>query len=511
MKSIVGFGAGIDGHTFIAMAEGKVQIEYFLDNVHRGKIEAYDIYAPSKETCQGKYIVVTTTDHYNDIKKQLEGYGLSEQVDFVSVVEFLVIHKAMLKEEGKEPQLFLRDKKASLFKMHYMREFPEKTDLAHEVYRNAVILPLKRFPEDKLSMGRGGVVDEAGNYVSLSGMERAIFGKYEYKASLYRDEKVVYCGYLINQWGHFLMEAVARLWYFFKNDVSVDQYVFFIQSGLENMTLKGNYKEFFRLLGVLDKIEIINEPVRYREVIVPQLSYSLYHHYYSRQYKEIFAKVIENAMEGCEEQCDYGKVYFSRSHWNKSEFGQDMLDDFYEKNGFQIIYPEKLTLTQTISILQSVHTFAAVSGSAAHNILFGRDGQDVILMERCALNNVYQIDINKIKKLNASYIDANLSFLPVSYAGGPFIYYWNERFENYAKEKNWRLPSPRFKDSNYVCGNLKKYLDLFHRNTELNQFQYELFEEAYEESMQDIKNEKSNAVFPAVMDEIIRIREHLGC
>jgi len=413
VESLVCFGAGVDGHTFITMVGIKTKIEYFVDNCAGGKIGTYDIYVPSKENCQGKYIVVTTTNHYHEAKVQLESYGLLEQVDFVSIVDFIVLNQDVLKDERQGLQLFLRDKKTALLQIHYMREFPEKNNLTFEVYHNAMILPLKRFPEDGLSMGRGGVVEESGKYVSLSGIDTAIGGGYEYGTSLYRDEKVVYCGYLIDQWGHFLLETIARLWYFFVNDVSVEHYVFFGKIDSEKTVLKGNYKEFFRLLGVLDKIEIINEPVQYREVIVPQLSYSLYHHYYSRQYKELFARVIENAMGECKEQYAYGKVYFSRSSW-KSEIGQDMLDDFFEKNGFQIVYPENLTLVQMISILQKAQVFASTSGSTAHNVLFGRDGQEMLCLERCALNNEYQIDIDKIKQLKTTYIDANLSFFPVS-------------------------------------------------------------------------------------------------
>ena len=41
---------------------------------------------------------------------------------------------------------------------------------------------------------------------------------------VYKDEKVVYCGYLVNHWGHFLIEAVTRLWYFMERDATIDVY-----------------------------------------------------------------------------------------------------------------------------------------------------------------------------------------------------------------------------------------------------------------------------------------------
>ena len=73
---------------------------------------------------------------------------------------------------------------------------------------------------------------------------------------------MVYCGYLVNHWGHFLVEAVNRLWYALKNDQTVDKYVFFLDEGQER-EIKGNYKEFFQLLKIWDKVELINTPTKY--------------------------------------------------------------------------------------------------------------------------------------------------------------------------------------------------------------------------------------------------------
>ena len=67
----------------------------------------------------------------------------------------------------------------------------------------------------------------------------------------------MYCGYLVPQWGHFLVEAVTRLWFFLKNDLSIDNYVFFIEENSDR-SVSGNYREFLELLGVWNKIEVKN-------------------------------------------------------------------------------------------------------------------------------------------------------------------------------------------------------------------------------------------------------------
>ena len=114
----------------------------------------------------------------------------------------------------------------------YATPFEEKQELALWQGKNATILPLWEFPEDKdLLFGRGGVVDETGEYVHLSGIETRIMNRYPFENPVYRDEKVVYFVYLVNHWGHFLVEAVTRLWYALEQDPTVDTCGFVVAKG----------------------------------------------------------------------------------------------------------------------------------------------------------------------------------------------------------------------------------------------------------------------------------------
>lgn len=100
---------------------------------------------------------------------------------------------------------YLRPKKAEALRKWYDDEFYERNDLGTWSGKNAIILPLRKIENDNLLFGRGSVVDEGGNYVNFSSIDKRI--EYSYKAEnpVYKDEKVVYCGYLINHWGHFLV------------------------------------------------------------------------------------------------------------------------------------------------------------------------------------------------------------------------------------------------------------------------------------------------------------------
>ena len=118
---------------------------------------------------------------------------------------------------------YLRPKKAEALKAWYDEPLAVTENPAVWRGKNATILPLRRQAEDNLLFGRGGVVDENGEYVPLSGIEGRVQFAYPAEKKEYRDETVVYCGYLVNHWGHFLIEGVTRLWYFLENDPGCGQ------------------------------------------------------------------------------------------------------------------------------------------------------------------------------------------------------------------------------------------------------------------------------------------------
>ena len=66
---------------------------------------------------------------------------------------------------------YLRPKKAEALKAWYDEPLAVTENPAVWRGKNATILPLRRQAEDNLLFGRGGVVDENGEYVPLSGIE----------------------------------------------------------------------------------------------------------------------------------------------------------------------------------------------------------------------------------------------------------------------------------------------------------------------------------------------------
>lgn len=357
---------------------------------------------------------------------------------------------------------YMRPKKAAALKQWC--DFPVEVRNEPEIWqgRNATILPLRKDPD--LQFGRGGVVDCSGTYVDLSAIPLRVQHSYPFENAPFRDEKVVYCGYLINHWGHFLIEAVTRLWYFMEHDTTIDKYVYFIEEGSDR-EITGNYREFLELLKIWDKLEIISTPTTYREVIVPELGIVCRESYTPKLLK-VFDAVAENVVADPSWETPE-KIFYSRSQFAKGkpfEFGFDSIDNFFEKNGYTILYPEKVPLSRMIHYIRNSKVVASLSGSLPHNMLFARHGQKLEIVERLVINDDNQTDVNRMKELDVTYIDANMPIYSVNFVG-PFIMGYTEYLQKFAEDNGYAAPDEVYLTERYrkqcFARYMKAYEDLY--------------------------------------------------
>lgn len=389
---------------------------------------------------------------------------------------------------------YLRPKKAASLKTMYNCGFTFRDNL--EVWRgqNATILPLREIPGDEMLFGRGGVVDANGDYVPLSALGQNIRMSYPVSDPEFKDETVVFCGYLVKHWGHFLVEAITRLWYSLEQDATADKYVFFLKEG-EEREITGNYKEFFQLLGVWDKLEIISRPTRYREVIVPEMSF-LKLSYYSQQHLNMLDAVANNITVDPSWK-PLEKIFFTRSNFAKDngyEFGLDFIDHFYEKNGYAVLAPEILPLSQTIYYIRNASEIASISGSTPHNMLFARTGQGLTMVERLVMNDDFQISINLIRQLDVTHLDANFHLYSVDWCG-PYILGCNHILEQYIRDKGMSMPDDYYTSEKYRDLCIKQYMRSYQDN-----YRYRWFMEDWYPTISDTIWEAYQDTYPYFQD-----------
>lgn len=366
---------------------------------------------------------------------------------------------------------YLRPLKAAALKRQYEADYKsvESPSVWHGT--NATVVPVEKIDQFNW-IGQGGVFNSEGRCVAESIGECCVQPGSARKAEMYRDEKVVYCGYLIHHWGHFLMEGAARLWYFLENDTSIDKYVFVLDAG-EKRDIQGNYKEFFTLLGIWDQLEIINQPVTYREIVVPELAFHRFGHY-SPKFLDIFDSIVKHV--SAPEKTFPKKIYMSRCALPKHkdvDFGFEAIDDFFQRNGYKILYPEQLSLSEMICYIQAADTVGAVSGSLLHNAMFAQQGKHLVVAERCAIIDDWLPPMVRIKELHITPVDTNIPIYTVAMSG-PFIMGYNDLVEQYARDHGLVPPSPQYLNKKYLrscfVGYMKSYQDLY---------RYRIFMEQY--------------------------------
>lgn len=372
---------------------------------------------------------------------------------------------------SKVNYMYLRPKKAEALRIRHEGVFYRKDDLKIEIYDNATILPLQMDYRLNVSWGMGGVVDNHNNYVELSANGNLYRGDYEVEEIEKSDSVVVYCGYFRHHWGDFIVDCTGRLYYYLsKNKLDkIDKYVYFVEYDGDKEVI-GNYREFFEILGIWDKLLFINKPTSYRKVIIPELSYDRSKNYYSSKFLEVFRFITKSVLseyniDDKENEQKKEKIFFTRSALSKSikmEFGTQVLDSFFKNNQYNIISPEKISLRQCIVAINSAKTIACISGTLPHNLLF-TDNKELIILERNSLNNIIQVDINRMLNLEVIYIDSNESIYPVELSYGPFIYVYNQYLKEYAKANNYVAPDDEFLTEKYKRIQFKKYIDTYRK------------------------------------------------
>lgn len=282
------------------------------------------------------------------------------------------------------------------------------------------------------------IIDDCDYYAEISGRDT--------KNCEHIGGTVLYAGYLRWSWGHFLLNSTARLWPLFNGQAqNVDKIVFFAESDSVN-GLKGNFREFFQLLGLIDKCLILKGGTYgFDELIVgePALEIGCY---YSNEFMLPFNEVRRRVLsDQSHQQADkplHPGIILTRSQWNgndKMQINLEVLDRLFTSNGYVAVSPERISLSELIAVMNSADEIVSYSGSTAHNILFCNN-KPLILLERCAANNLYQVGIMKMMKNANVPVDCFYQPLLTSSTDNLTIYGFTPELKRFAAARGFSLP-----------------------------------------------------------------------
>lgn len=187
----------------------------------------------------------------------------------------------------------------------------------------------------------------------------------------------IYAGSLFPILGHFVFEALARLWplaYFGSGPAEPPDIVVHHWPGLDVDAFFANplYRALFAAIGVSqERIVLADRPLLYDTLIVADPA-SRYHLDMNTEMDRLL-NTVRRSLLGTDTP-DWGgdKVYLSRSRWgsNRRVVNEAEVDAAMEARGFQVVYPETLTPEDLVDLLAGASILVSFDGSHAHLAAF---------------------------------------------------------------------------------------------------------------------------------------------
>lgn len=206
------------------------------------------------------------------------------------------------------------------------------------------------------------------------------------------DDDAVYCGSgMFNHFGHFLVESTNRLYPFLDKKYAHCKFVF-VPAKKSHKIPKYAY-EMLGLLGIKpENIILLQKPTRFRRLYIPHQAFNLYRNTSDAQ-RDTWAQIAKNAHI----RTHYKKIYMSRAAMgDRKTYGEEQIQRIFQKNGYKIIYPEKLPLNDQIALVHNCTHLAGCAGTALHMAAFMKPGGRVIQIKRNTRIGIADRDDNVI-------------------------------------------------------------------------------------------------------------------
>lgn len=252
------------------------------------------------------------------------------------------------------------------------------------------------------------------------------------------DEVAIYLGMFTSCWGHCITDNIRRLW-FLKSQQYKDKYegckLIYVPDG--SFTVGDSFRSLLEILGFNpDNFIPITKPTRFKEIILPDESFYTIDggtRYFTAEYADMIHAVREYGLKNFK-KLDFDKVYFTYSHYGwKRPIGEYRLEQFFKRQGYKIIAPERFSFAEQLNILLNCKSFASTVGSCSHNVMFMNEGSQVILIPRAKYLTGYQLAVNEVTDLDIHWISSDLSIMANADGPwhGPFYFYVSRELRDF--------------------------------------------------------------------------------
>jgi len=228
----------------------------------------------------------------------------------------------------------------------------------------------------------------------------------------------IYGGTMIGHYGHFILESLARCWAFDRHPHARIVWTK-LQIGNSHERWSPWMARLLGLLGIeLSRIEIIDQPTAFREIILPDSGFRYFSCLHPAQAERL--KVV-----GRVESSPAGKVWLSRSGlppgFSRVQ-GEDLLELLLRDAGWTIVSPENLPIEEQAGMFHNADVIAGFSTSAFHNVLLQkipRARLRIFVRDTIPLTN-YEVIADRLA-LDQAFLAANVRQLDQRSARSSYV------------------------------------------------------------------------------------------
>ena len=221
-------------------------------------------------------------------------------------------------------------------------------------------------------------------------------------------DKVIYGGLLMDHLGHFLLEAMSRLW-FIREHPEFPIVWHWIDLPVPHNAWPGWLNEAWTLLGLnARRNHVVRDPIACHRVVLPQSGLLAGDALHQRQAEALACVVPDTATKG-------GRVWFSRAALPQ-RFGrierEDELEKALEAKGWTVVRPETLSLAAKANVFAQADVVAGFAGSAFHAALLSRAPRArLILLERPSVQWDHYRAVAAARRLELTCVTVELEAL----------------------------------------------------------------------------------------------------
>ena len=219
---------------------------------------------------------------------------------------------------------------------------------------NAYILPLRKRSDVTTTQGsfEGGVCDK--NFRFITGHQRdkksqslnyACLRGYRVQNCAYRDETVVYGGVLFGHFGHFILDALSRMWFMAKHPEIPHKYIF-----LKIPDNEIKFTKFLELAGLRpDQYEVLTEPTQFAQVIIPGQAFFTNDAGHP-QWLSFFDRIRNNLYLPHVQTSD--RLYLTRTQFERNDgVNEEFYEQFFADHGYTVIMMRINFMSQCLVML----------------------------------------------------------------------------------------------------------------------------------------------------------------